>query len=57
MPWIYKQFMTEAQSIQKIELINEHIYAKVDRVILLCGLLYSIRNHIKNEEYLKKSLK
>jgi len=46
--------MTKAQSIQRIESINGHIHAKINRATLLYGLLYSIRNHIKNEEYLKK---
>jgi len=35
-------------------LINRHIHAKVDRATSLCGLLYSIRDYIKNEEYLEK---
>ncbi|CAB4402413.1 unnamed protein product [Rhizophagus irregularis] len=53
-PCVYKQFITGAQSTQRIESINKHIHDKVDRATSLCNLLYSIKDHVKNEEHLKK---
>jgi len=46
--------MTGAQSTQRIELINKNIHTKVDQVTLLCDLLFSIKNYVKNEEHLEK---
>ena len=34
--------------------ILKHIHDKVDRAILLCDLLLSIKDHVKNEEHLEK---
>lgn len=53
-PWIHKRFTTGAQSTQRIESINRHIHDKVDRATSLCGLLHSIRDHVRNEEHLEK---
>jgi MULE transposase domain/FAR1 DNA-binding domain len=53
-PWIRKRFTTGAQSTQRIESINRHIHDKVDRATSLCDLLHSIKDHVKNEEYLEK---
>ena len=53
-PWVHKQFTTRAQSTQRIESINKHVHDKVDRATSLCNLLYSIKDHIKNEEHFEK---
>ncbi|EXX53111.1 hypothetical protein RirG_246990 [Rhizophagus irregularis DAOM 197198w] len=53
-PWVHKQFTTGAQSTQRIESINKHIHDKVDRATSLCDLLHSIKDYVKNEEYLEK---
>ncbi|PKC67102.1 hypothetical protein RhiirA1_458869 [Rhizophagus irregularis] len=52
-PWIYKKFTAGAQSTQRIESINRHIYDKVDHSTSLCNLLISITDHVKNNEYLE----
>jgi hypothetical protein len=52
-PWIYKRFTTGAQSIQRIESINRYIHDKVDRATSLRDLLLSIKDYVKNEEYLE----
>ena len=46
--------MTETQSIQRIKSINKNIHVKVDRTTSLCGLLFNIKDYIKNEEHLEK---
>ena len=46
--------MASAQNTQRIESINKHIYNKLDRAILLCDLLYGIKDHVKNDEHLEK---
>src|ERR1044071_357349 len=46
--------MTGAQSIQRIKSINKNIHVKVDRTTSLCGLLFNIKNYVKNKEQLEK---
>jgi len=53
-PWIRKRFTAGVQSTQRIESINKHIHDKVDRATSLCGLLHSIKDHVRNEEHLEK---
>ncbi len=52
--WIHKHFTANMQNTQRIESINRHIYNKLDRAILLCDLLYGIKDYVKNDEYLEK---
>ena len=52
--WIHKCFTTDAQSTQRIELINRHIHNMIDYAMLLYDLLYGIKDHVKNDEYLEK---
>ena len=53
-PWIHKWFTTGVQSTQRIESINKHIHNKVDRATSLYNLLLSIKDHVRNEEHLKR---
>ena len=46
--------MADAQSTQRIELINKYIHDKLDRTTSLCDLLYSIKDYVKNDEHLEK---
>ncbi|GBC07223.1 hypothetical protein RclHR1_07310015 [Rhizophagus clarus] len=48
--WICKKFTASAQCIQQIESINRHIHDKVDRSTLLCNLLISITDYVKNNK-------
>ncbi|CAB5351384.1 unnamed protein product [Rhizophagus irregularis] len=50
----YPGYTNNSQSTQRIESINKHIHDKVDRATSLCDLLHSIKDYVKNEEYLEK---
>ncbi|CAB4395984.1 unnamed protein product [Rhizophagus irregularis] len=53
-PWIRNRFTAGAQSTQRIESINSYVHGKVDRSTLLCNLLVSINDHVKNDEHFKQ---